>query len=464
MASGDNLAVETWAARVCANAALPDERLNARFVSVLAVLAAKPTDSIPQAFGDWGPTKAAYRFFENDRVTVPHLHDPIVEATAASCAGLPVLYAIQDTTSLNFSNLHDTTGLGPINDSPARGLMVHSTLALDPEGIPLGLLGQETWARPVDEKTAVGRRERTIKEKESRKWLDGINDARRALATLGAAQRPRLVHVADRECDIHEVFAEILRCGDGAVIRCAQDRKIEGDPKFAHAAVRAAPCLGTGTIEVSRQAGRPARRAQVEYRAIHVRLAPDTTRRPDREMLDLNLVEVWEPEVPEGVEALHWLLWTTEPIETLEEVRAVAGIYRFRWPIEDVHLTLKSGCRIEDLRFETAERLKKAIVVYSAIAVRIVGMRDRVRRTPDAPCSVELSEDEWRVLWAHKHDRPAAAVQTPPTLRQAVLWIGRLGGHLGRKRDGMPGVRTLWRGLRDLQILVAGYRITRLVE
>lgn len=133
----------------------------------------------------------------------------------------------------------------------------------------------------------------------------------------------------------------------------------------------------------------------------------------------------------------------------------------FAWQIEDIHLTMKSGCRIEDLQLETANRLIKAIVLYSAIAVRIVGIRDRVRKTPEVPCTEEVSEDEWRVLWAVHNNRPAPERQAPPTLRQAVLWIGRLGGHLGRKGDGMPGVRTLWRGFRDLQIMVRFYRSIR---
>jgi hypothetical protein len=464
MAAPDDLAVETWAARQCVASALGDARLDGRFADVLAALAARPTDSIPQACGRWGPTKAAYRFFENDRVTTPKLLQPITEATALACGECPVVYAVQDTSSLNFSRARPAAELGPINDSAARGLLLHSTLAVRADGVPLGLLAQRSWARSDEEKTAAKRRARQIDEKESRKWLDGIRDAREALATVPAGQRPRLIHVMDREGDVHEVLAEIVGSGEGAVIRCAQNRKIDGEIDLAHAAVRAAKVLGRDGIEVPRRGSRRARSATVEYRALSVRLRPDPRRRPGRAPLEINLVEVFEPEAPEGVEPLHWRLWTSEPVATLEQARAVAGGYKLRWRIEDVHLSLKSGCRIEALQFETAERLQKAIVLYTAIATRIVRLRDLARRTPEAPCTIELSDDEWRVLWAHRHSELPAPDEPPPTLRQAVRWIGQLGGHLGRKRDGMPGVRTLWRGMRDLQLLVAGYRTARRIE
>jgi Transposase Tn5 dimerisation domain len=157
------------------------------------------------------------------------------------------------------------------------------------------------------------------------------------------------------------------------------------------------------------------------------------------------------------VPALHWLLWTTEPAGTVAQIRDVLRCYKLRWLIEDFHLTLKSGCRIEALRLRSAERLRKAITLYSGVATRIVALRDLARRHPHAPCDSLLTTDQWHALYCYfKGQRPPAAMQ-PLSIRQAVLWIGRLGGHLNRKGDGMPGVRTLWRGWRDLTILVAGY-------
>ena len=101
------------------------------------------------------------------------------------------------------------------------------------------------------------------------------------------------------------------------------------------------------------------------------------------------------------------------------------------------------------------------MVLYSAVAAQLLALRDLARMEPNAPCTTMLSDDAWKALWLHIHQKKLTAKVPVPTIRQAVLWIGRLGGHLNRKRDGMPGVRTLWRGYRDLSFLVLGYRLAR---
>src|SRR3989454_9834300 len=196
-------------------------------------------------------------------------------------------------------------------------------------------------------------------------------------------------------------------------------------------------------------------------RALTTTLRPDGAKSPQAWPLRGTLVEVWEPNPTPACEALHWLLWTREPATTLAEGREVVRKYTCRWPIEEYHLTLKSGCRIEALRLEKWDSLEKAIVMYTSVAARIVALRDRAQQEPDASATVLLSEDECAVLVA-KFGKGQAVLRL--TLGQAVLWIGRLGGHLNRRRDGMPGVRTLWRGLRGLMLLVEGWRVARRLE
>src|SRR5262249_15482264 len=118
----------------------------------------------------------------------------------------------------------------------------------------------------------------------------------------------------------------------------------------------------------------------------------------------------------------------------------------------------KQGCRVEQLQLETRQRLEKALVLYAGVAVRLLRLRDLARREPAAPCTEVLTDEEWRALFAHSTGEAPTATTAAPRIQRATKWIGRLGGHLGRKRDGMPGVRTLWRGWRDLAILAAGYR------
>ena len=453
---------EIWAARMYASAALPDERLNARLVDISSTFAAKPSDSIPQACGDWAQAKATYRFIENERVTMEELQQPVCDSTAKICAGLKEVFVIQDTTTLNYSNLAETTGLGPICGNDSRGLLLHSALAMREDGVPLGLLHQQYWARDPEQLGVTReRKRRPIEEKESMKWINGMRGARQAVAdNVPEDQRPRLIHVFDREGDIYEVFQEIVSEGDGAVIRCAHDRRVEGEIAKAHQAVHNAPLLGTVSIEVPRKKGQPARATTVQLRSLKLTLTlnPQHTRDSDRDPVSLNLVEVWEPAPQEGAERLHWLLWSTEEVGTLEEALKVVRIYKLRWQIEEVHLCLKSGCGVEKLQFDTAERIIKLLVLFLPIAVRIVQLRTLAREQPQASCTLVLSRDEWHTLWTYFNKKPPLETTRIPSIAQVVMWIGRLGGHLGRKRDGMPGVRTLWRGWRDLQLLTTLYQ------
>ena len=462
MSTDAKTSVDLWAASTFGSAELPDARLNDRLVRIGAILAGHPTDSLPQACANIAEAKAAYRFIENERVQVALLQPAIVKATARACAGKTEILVVQDTTTFNYSTLNKTSGLGPIGDSgcKARGLLCHSALAIDTQGIPLGMLHQKVWARdPLERHKSERRTELSIEDKESRKWLDGIQGARAAFTHILPAHRPRLIHVMDREGDIHEVFQEIADSPDGAVIRCMRNR-VTGHPlRYAHQAVRDAPLLGTTVVDVPRKPGHPKRKASVELRACRVRLTPDASKYPERKALELTLVEVWEAHPPaDAIEPLHWLLWTTQTVTTCIEAQAVVALYKFRWRIEDVHFSLKSGCGIEKLQLETAERLEKLITLFTPVAVRIVTLREQARIQPDAPCTTVLSELEWRSLWTYLEKKRPAPTQAPPSLKQATLWIGRLGGHLGRKGDGMPGVRALWRGFRDLE------RFTRVFE
>jgi hypothetical protein len=455
---GTVLSNAQWAERVGAACALPDLRLNHRLSAILADTLNHPQGSIPQATGgNAGQAKGAYRFYENARVEGLVLNAGIGRETAERCLAYPVILAVQDTTSLNLTGLRVVAELGPLDGrSAARGLHLHSTLALTPLGEVLGVLDQQTWARaPRRPSTALGA------AKESGKWLYGIEQARQVLyETAGDRPVPTLIHVMDREGDAYEVLMAIAEAGESAVIRSAQNRRVEDPLATAHTAIRHQPVQGRATVAVPRQGDQPERVALVEVRAMTVRLTPDRSKYPHGWAMTWNLVEVWEPGPPAGVEPLHWRLWTREPIATFEETLPVVQYYACRWKIEEFHLVLKSGCQVEKLRLETWDRLDKAIRVNSAVAARIVFLRDKARMTPEAPALAVLAEDEVAALVNHFGKKKPLLIEEV-TIRQATLWIARLGGHLNRKRDGMPGVRTLWRGLQALSLLVAGFRAGR---
>lgn len=439
-----------WAERVAADANLPDERLQSRLTAIIVDTLEHPSASIPQATGNAGQAKATYRFYANPRVAPEALHQGFAIDTARRCLEHPVVLVVQDTSTLNFTRLRSIPELGPIDSGGlARGIHMHSALAVTVSGQIIGILDQQYWARPQPGQPGP-------EEKESDKWINGIDASRAVLyETAGDRPVPRVIHVMDREGDTYETMMAIVDSGDSAIIRCAQNRRIDDPLSKAHEAVRSQPVLCREWIEVSRKAGVPTRYAHMEVRSMRVTLVPDLEKYPHAWPMTWNLVEVWEPAPPAGTEPAHWLLWTLEPAATAAEALEVARKYTLRWPIEDVHLTMKSGCQVEALRLATWDGLEKALTVNAAVAARIVSLRDLARETPEAPARQVLSEDEITVLTLRfgKGIKPSEL-----TIGQAVLWIGRLGGHLNRKGDGMPGVRTLWRGLHDLTLLVAGYQ------
>ena len=442
-----------WASQVAAAADLPDARLDKRLTAILVDTLESPSASIPEAAGDASQATAAYRFYGNGRVTTEALHRGVATETAQRCLDQDVLLVVQDTTTLNFTGLHSIPELGPIDSGGwARGVHLHTALAVTTSGQVLGILDQQYWARPQPGQPGP-------EEKESAKWIIGLDGARAALyGAAGDRPVPRLIHLMDREGDAYEVMMAVDDAGDSALIRWAQNRRVDDPLATAHAAVRNQPVLSRTTVAVDRKAGVPQRRAWVEVRAMRVTLVPDLQKYPHAWSMTWNLVEVWEFHPPRGIEPVHWLLGTREPAATADEALEVVRKYTCRWPIEEVHLVLKSGCKVEDHRLETWDGLEKAVTVNAAVAARIVSLRDLARETPEAPATEVLSTDEVEVLVCHfgRGMKPSEL-----TIGQAVLWIGRLGGHLNRTRDGMPGVRTLWRGLHNLTWLVAGFQASK---
>jgi hypothetical protein len=450
-----------WATRVASRMAVGDRRLQQRAYRVFSDLAREPSVSILRASETWASAKGAYRMMANERVTEEALSEASVSTTASLCAVEKTVVVVQDTSTIVPSRGETMEGLGPLNDRDIAGLFLHPALALREDGVALGLLHLQMWSREFgQEGTRCRRHERDFEDKESSKWLKGAREARQAVdGEQGTESGPRLIHVFDREGDIHCVFAGIVDQGDGFVVRQGHDRKVADEACRARERVSAGPCLGETTIDVPRKQGQKARQAALELRSTQVSIRINKKMRAReaslREPLTLWLVEAREVDAGKDVrEPLRWYLWTTEEVGDEAAALRVLQMYCLRWRIEDLFYTLKSGCRIEQLQFETAERLRKAIAIYTAIAVRILQLRDLGRMEAESPCTVILTEREWRVLWTYIKKSPPPARARPPTLKQAVLWIGRLGGHMNRKGDGMPGVKTLWLGWRDLQRFV----------
>jgi hypothetical protein len=448
----------SWAEEEFGEADLGDVRRTARLIQLATVLGAQPSASLPDATDDPATLKAAYRFFDNDYVRAEAMLASHVQSTTRRMQLVPLVLALQDTTYLDWTDHPTTTGLGPLAPPSRQGLLAHTTLAITPERVPLGLLQQQVWAREPDVRRNQDHKQRPIDDKESQKWL-------RSVEALIAAHRDcpttQFVSVGDREADVYDLFLLERPVGVDLLIRAAQDRKAEQEEKYLWAAMATAPVAATVTVHLGARAGQVARNATVRVRWRQVTLRPPNSRAKDK-LPNITVWAVWaiEPNPAPGVEAVEWLLLTTVPITSTDEALERLAWYAARWGIEVWHKVLKSGCAIEARQLETAARLKRCLTLYSVIAWRILYATMLARAVPDAACTVLLEADEWQGLYCRIH-RVAIPPARPPTLRQAVRWIAQLGGFLGRKRDGEPGVIVLWKGFQHLVDIAAMYRIMR---
>lgn len=446
-----------WAVRECGGANFCDARLTQRLVSLVADLAEHPESSLPAALGQWSATKAAYRFFDNEKVTVEAIYESHRKATLGRIKNQPVILAVQDTTVFNFTLHRKTEGLGPIGQAGLAGFFLHSCLAVSAQGVPLGILAHRLWVRPPEGKDSrKTSRSRPLDDKESARWIEVTEEA-----AQGIPSSTRVVMVGDRESDIFDLFLLATGKHYDILIRAAWDRRLDQTQEHLWAAVEKAPVLGRTAVTVPRSGERSEREAVLTLRAATVTLRPPPHRKKEQlPAPTLNALLVREQSPPEGVKPIEWMLLTTLPVTTFEEALQCLTWYTYRWRIERYHYILKSGCQVEKLQLESRDRLMRALAVYNVVAWRLLWLTYQTRQTPREPCTVALTESEWRTLYAVVN-KTTILPDHPPDLQTAVLWIAKLGGFLGRKSDGQPGVKVLWRGFRRLQDLVVVWELFR---
>lgn len=454
------VAVPDWVVEEFGGLDLGDKRREGRVLEVVTHLAGRPGASLPAACGDLAQLKATYRLLDNAAVRREALLAGHVRATWARVAAAPVVLVVQDTTDLDFSSHKATVGLGRVGNGHGRGLYAHSSLAITPERLPLGLLGQQVWARPPDQPvSAVPHKQRAIAEKESQKWLEGL-----ALLDAAPRQAPatQLVSVGDREADVYELFCAARPANVALLIRATQDRLTEQLRPAGEQPARGPrrrytlrAWLGTQpglpqTVAVPRRGSQRPRTARVLLRWAPATLRPPANR-PTAPQVSVPLWAVWVQEegAPEGAEPLDWLLLTTLAVATGADAQRIVDYYLCRWGIEVWHKVLKSGCAFEQRQLGSAANLERALSLYSVVAWWVLYATLLARLTPQVPCTVLLELEEWQTLYCAVH-RTTTPPATPPSLGQAVRWIAQLAGFLGRAGDGEPGPLLLWQGLGRL--------------
>jgi hypothetical protein len=429
---------------------LDDERRERRARKLLSALSQAPGASIPVACGDAHQAKAAYRFLSS-QMDPAQLLAPHVEQTLHRAAGQRRVLVALDKTELDFTSLRRTDGLGLLDGEYGRGLKVMSALMLSEQGLPLGLVHQQVWAREEAQKgKRHTRKQRPPQEKESWRWRVAAEAVQHVLR-----EGQEMLLIADRESDIYFLLAMPRRAGAEYLVRSAHDRGVE-DPEHRRLreAAREAPLLGRYTLAVERSRKRRARQAELEVRVRRVVVLPPKGGTNGKGLGPVELSLVWAREVspvPAKEEAINWLLLSSMPVEGFEAAREAIQTYALRWRIERFHYVLKSGCGMEKLQLESAQRLERALSLYSILAWRLLALTYRARSDPHASASEVLEEAEWKTLVLMRRRGKARPTELkPPSLREAIRAIASFGGFLGRKGDGEPGAKSLWIGLRRL--------------
>jgi len=434
------------------NADFGDERLSKRLATILEQLSGNPSASISAACKDPYQAKAAYRFFANGEVTTEAITQITHDVTMGNInAEMPqVLLIVQDTSELNYTGLKATDGLGNMGRKKAsKGIIVHSAVAIGEAGEVFGLLAQKIWVRhPEEHGKHHARKQLPIEEKESYKWLETIESAGTSFPEGIIA-----IHVCDREGDIYEFFCKAESEGTHYLCRRFQNRAIAEDDgiKKLDKFVEALPEAGRIKVRIPRDShtNRVARDSVVaiKYGKCHIMKSSDLPRGGNLpKSIEVYVVSAVEVDPPEGEEKIFWQLVTNVPTESFEDAVTRIQWYTQRWKIETLHRTLKSGCKVEELQSDAAEKLMKLIAVYSIIALQIMQFTYVARTRPDESCEICLTEDEWKVL-CRIANKTRIIPEKPPTIYEAIVMMAKLGGFLGRKSDGFPGVTVIWRGL-----------------
>jgi hypothetical protein len=455
----EKIAASNWSEEEFGSIDFGDERLNRRVIKLAGQLSEQPQAFINQACEDWTDTKAAYRFFDNEKVDGQEIISAHSSRVVARMKKYDIVLAIQDTTEIDYTAHLQKQGLGQIGNEVGRGLLMHTTLALTTEGLPLGVLNQKIWARSKKKKslTTAERKRVPIKDKESQKWLDALEQT---MACVPAAVQ--VVTVGDREIDIFEFLLKAEQLGADYLIRAMSNRCLTAADKSLWEELAAMPVAARVEVEVAEKKGEPARTAKVSVRYAEVELKP-----PQR-LIEIRMdgwkpVKLWavyvkEVYAPAGVTPLEWMLLTNVPVNNFEDALERIAWYTKRWSIELYHKVLKSGCKVEDCLLETAARLQRYLALMSVIAWRLFWLTHINRQSPEASCTTILAAAEWQALYC-RINKTTELPKEPPTVRQAVRWIARLGGFLGRKNDGEPGITVIWRGWQRLTDIVATWLI-----
>lgn len=383
-------------------------------------------------------------------------------------ARLPILI-LQDTTEFNFKRT-DPEKIGFTKVSIGRklkdgrfqkfticGLLMHASLAITPEGLPLGLTAAKFWSRSKFKGTAELKRRINptripIDQKESIRWLDNLR-----LSTELAGAPERCVHIGDRESDIYELYCLAEELGTKFLVRSCVDRLAQDGKTTIAQVMQSTPPSGTHAIHFRDAKGKE-QRAVLCVRHATMTVRPPIGKQKKYRNQELQIIHAEELDPPEGRASICWKLITNLPVTSHADAVHKLEWYARRWKIETFFRTLKTGCRIEELRLTTVNRLANCIALCCVIAWRVSWMTILAREASEASPAAVFTEAERNLL---DRSTPTLKRKSFRDLAFYINAVARLGGYLDRASDPPPGTTVIWRGMSRLADLVEGARISR---
>jgi hypothetical protein len=455
-----------WIDRELEGAYFQDVRLGKRLRTLLGLMSNGLGQTIPLACQDWANTKAAYRFFSNPRITEEEILSGHFACTQARIRLLQQpLLVLHDTSEFCYHTDNPAIGLLTALPFPSkrqyrfRGLLMHSSLALTTDGIPLGLLAIKFWTRKNFKganalKRKINPTRIPIEEKESFRWLENLREA-----TALMEHPEHCIHIADREGDIYELFAVAEELGTKFIIRTCVDRLAEDGATTVASLMDQESTKGFYDLEIRNEDGKKDR-ATLEIKYQQLRVCPPLGKRDAWPDLELTVIHAREISNPRRRQRIEWKLVTNLPATSLQSALEKIRCYALRWKIETFHKILKSGCRAEEAKLRATERLSKLIAVFCILSWRVFWMTMVGRINPKESPKTVLTATEIALL--DKLSRlPPGQDASEKSLGKYLLTIARLGGYLARASDPPPGNTVMWRGVSRLTDIHLGFLLAK---
>ncbi len=451
-----------------------DARLGKRFRTLLERLSKGLGETIPMACQDWASTKAAYRFFSNERVSEREILSGHFQATRDRFRVTEGwVLVLHDTTEFSFRR-EDPLAIGLTNrvnsgkDPAGRfrmhtvcGLLMHSSLAVTTEGLPLGIAAVKFWTRKKFKGTNALKKKINptrvpIEEKESIRWLENLKQATSLLN-----EPERCVHIGDRESDIYELFCVAQEAGTHFLVRTCVDRLAEDGTRTISQEMDEAQSKCLHRVEVRDHQGHCSE-ATLEIRWRRIRVLPPIGKQKRYPELTLSVIYAQELGTPKEREPIDWKLLTDLPVRSRTEAIQKLVWYASRWKVETYHKILKSGCKAEASRLRTADRLVNLIAVFCILSWRLFWMTMLNRSDSGMAAGHVFSKTERQLLDHLVPDRPVDRAGKK-SLSFYITKLARLGGYLARADDPPLGNKVMWRGLSRLTDIELGYNAAKFV-